>query len=220
MEGFPIFIALALAFILWTVFFDKHFKSSEQNSSADSSDAAANVLKIKAMAEAGDAHAQNYLGFMYDHGEGVPEDDKKAVKWYQKAAEQGHAKAQYNLGKMYDHGEEVPEGAREAVKWHQKAAQLGHFDAQNELASMYFDGNGVPKDFVTAYAWVCISDAQMKAVIAADPIRWIGWVNTIRMNKKKFEEQMTTEQIAKAKALTEEMVKKNPKLIKKWNPPS
>ena len=29
--------------------------------------------------------------------EGVPEDDKEAVKWYRLAAEQGHAKAQFNL---------------------------------------------------------------------------------------------------------------------------
>ena len=34
---------------------------------------------------------------MYDNGEGVPEDDATAVKWFTKAAEQGHAKAQYNL---------------------------------------------------------------------------------------------------------------------------
>ena len=31
------------------------------------------------------------LGLMYDSGEGVPEDDKEAVKWYRLAAEQGNA---------------------------------------------------------------------------------------------------------------------------------
>ena len=35
---------------------------------------------------------------MYASGEGVPEDDKEAVKWYRLAAEQGYAQAQYNLG--------------------------------------------------------------------------------------------------------------------------
>ena len=37
-------------------------------------------------------------------GDGVPEDDAEAVRWYQMAAEQGHAGAQYNLGVMYDQG--------------------------------------------------------------------------------------------------------------------
>ena len=41
---------------------------------------------------------------MYDRGEGVPENDAEAVKWYRKAAEQGLADAQHNLGMMYDKG--------------------------------------------------------------------------------------------------------------------
>ena len=38
---------------------------------------------------------------MYDNGEGVPENDAEAVKWYRKAADQGYAQAQFNLGVMY-----------------------------------------------------------------------------------------------------------------------
>jgi|TARA_B110000908_G_scaffold154348_1_gene191585 hypothetical protein len=41
------------------------------------------------IAEQGDAYVQNNLGLIYDSGEGVPENDKTAVKWYTKAAEQG-----------------------------------------------------------------------------------------------------------------------------------
>ena len=33
--------------------------------------------------------AQYNLGNMYDFGEGVPENDAEAVKWYRKAADQG-----------------------------------------------------------------------------------------------------------------------------------
>jgi hypothetical protein len=35
---------------------------------------------------------------MYDDGEGVPEDDAKAVHWYRKAAEQGRKVAKKNKG--------------------------------------------------------------------------------------------------------------------------
>ena len=42
------------------------------------------------LAEQGDADAQTNLGVMYDNGQGVPQDDKTAVKWFTLAAEQGN----------------------------------------------------------------------------------------------------------------------------------
>ena len=80
----------------------------------------------RTLAEQGDATAQYNLGFMYDEGEGVPEDDKQAVKWYRLAAEQGHhAKAQYNLGVMYANGHGVPEDIVLAYMWWNLAAANG-----------------------------------------------------------------------------------------------
>ena len=38
--------------------------------------------ELRALAEQGDAPAQNNLGFMYDNGEGVPQDDVEAHMWY------------------------------------------------------------------------------------------------------------------------------------------
>ena len=72
------------------------------------------------------------LGVMYDNGDGVPENDAEAVKWYRKAADQGHASAQYNLGVMYSNGEGVPENDAEAVKWYRKAADQGNAMAQHQ----------------------------------------------------------------------------------------
>ncbi len=71
--------------------------------------AASEFDEMKALADQGDAMAQLYLGSMYDNGEGVPENDAEAVKWYRKAADQGDAMAQLYLGSMYDNGEGVPE---------------------------------------------------------------------------------------------------------------
>jgi len=53
----------------------------------------AEIKLYKSLAEAGDAAAQNRLGSIYQHGEGVPKDDAESVKWYLKAAENGHAEA-------------------------------------------------------------------------------------------------------------------------------
>ena len=103
-------------------------------------------------AEAGDADAQLNLGYMYDHGDGVPENDVEAVKWYRLAADQGDADAQSNLGVMYGIGEGVPKDDVEAVKWFRLAADQGHATAQTNLGYAYFFGNGVPKDDVESYA--------------------------------------------------------------------
>ena len=56
---------------------------------------------LRPYAEQRNADAQSYLGDMYDRGQGVPEDDAEAVRWYRLAAEQGLASAQLNLGVMY-----------------------------------------------------------------------------------------------------------------------
>ena len=44
--------------------------------------------ETKVLAEQGYADAQFNLGSMYRKGEGVPENDAEAVKWYRKAADQ------------------------------------------------------------------------------------------------------------------------------------
>ena len=48
----------------------------------------------KTLAEQGDADAQFFMGFVYEYGYGVLQDDAEAVKWYRLAAERGdeHAK--------------------------------------------------------------------------------------------------------------------------------
>jgi hypothetical protein len=62
---------------------------------------------------------------MYDNGEGVPENDAEAVKWYRLAAEQGYVVAQFNLGFMYANGEGVAKNAVQAFKWWNLAAAQG-----------------------------------------------------------------------------------------------
>ena len=45
------------------------------------------ITGIRRQAEQGDADAQSNLGFMYNNGDGVPENDVEAVKWFRLAAE-------------------------------------------------------------------------------------------------------------------------------------
>ncbi len=65
-----------------------------------SGDYATTLHEWKPLAEHGHTDAQYNLGERYYDGDGVPQDDKTAVKWFTLAAEQGNADAQNNLGLM------------------------------------------------------------------------------------------------------------------------
>ena len=92
------------------------------------------------LAEQGYVVAQYSLGFMCDHGVGVPQDYKAAVKWYTLAAEQGDAKAQAVLGLMYANGEGVLQDKVYAHMWFNIAGSNGTEDAfavaRDELAKL------------------------------------------------------------------------------------
>jgi TPR repeat protein len=92
------------------------------------------VRELRQKAEQGDADAQYELGWMYDNGEGVPENDAEAVKWYRLAAEQGDALAQNNLGVMNARGEGVPQNDLEAYFWLNLAAAQGVTTAKESKA--------------------------------------------------------------------------------------
>ena len=157
--------------------------------------AASEFDEMKALADQGIAYAQNNLGFMYDNGEGVPENDAEAVKWFRKAAEQGYAAAQFNLGIMYDNGEGVPENDAEAVKWYRKAADQGLANAQLNLGVMYDNGEGVPENNIRAYVWWSMAKTQGDADAAT--------------NIDKLKPKMTPQQIADGQALAAKCFESN-----------
>ena len=86
--------------------------------------------EILPLAEQGNARAQFWLGVMYNHAKGVPQDYRQAISWYRKAADQGLAEAQYGLGRMYDYGLGVSEDDGQAVYWFRKAADQGNARTQ------------------------------------------------------------------------------------------
>ena len=111
-------------------------------------------------AKQGDADAQFRLGWMYDTGEGVTENDREAVKWFRLVAEQGDAIAQFNLGQIYRKGEGVTKNDREAVKWFRLAAEQGDAVAQLNLGLMYGKGAGVTKNHREAVKWFRLAAEQ------------------------------------------------------------
>ena len=112
-----------------------------------------NFEQLRKSAANGNAETQFKLGRIYDNGEGVEEDNQKAVEWYRRAAEQGDANAQNNLGLMYYNGEGVKEDNQKAVEWYRRAAEQGDANAQYNLGLMYDNGEGVEEDNQKAIEW-------------------------------------------------------------------
>jgi uncharacterized protein len=100
------------------------------------------------LAQQGADNAQNALGNMYALGEGVPQNDTEATKWYRRAADQGNGRAQFNLGVTYHQGIGVQQDYTEAVRWYRLAIKNKHCcGAQINLGSLYMNGKGVPQDY-------------------------------------------------------------------------
>ena len=150
---------------------------------------------VKRLAEQGVAVMQNELGAMYEHGDGVPENDAEAVKWFRLAAEQGYVDAQSNLGVMYNNGYGVPENDAEAVKWFRLAAEQGNVDAQSNLGAKYFSGEGVLEKNLTAYVWWSVSAAQGS--------------QAAKHNLEIVKELLTNEQLAQGQTLASKCFESN-----------
>ena len=104
-------------------------------------------------ANQGHSKAQNSLGYMYEHGEGVVKDLNKAFYWFQKAAVSGNRNAQHNLAFFYYRGLGTQVDYKKAFEWYTKAASQGHPGAQNNLGILYEYGYGVEKDINQAIKW-------------------------------------------------------------------
>jgi TPR repeat protein len=62
---------------------------------------------------------------MYKLGQGIPENNKTAVKLYTLAAKQGYANAQDNMGALYEYGDGVFTDYRRAYMWYNLGSYNG-----------------------------------------------------------------------------------------------
>lgn len=81
------------------------------------------IDELSALAEQGNAEAQAVLGDRYRTGQGVSQDEIKAVTWFRRAADQGDGGAQYRLGFAYARGRGVPQDNVLAYMWFALAVQ-------------------------------------------------------------------------------------------------
>ena len=122
--------------------------------------------EVAEQACSGNKLAQFTLGYVYETGEGVAADAKKAVKWYRRASrptrgmiydyapavgKQAHGQetpvqtgpetpgipdADYRLGLMYLEGRGVAQSRDKAARWFRSAAEKGHDQAAQALEEL------------------------------------------------------------------------------------
>lgn len=153
-KGSPLVIIAILAVVVGVggYFAMPYFVGSETRSATEAK-SPADVESIKTKAEQGLADAQQQLGSLYSHGDGVKQDYKEAAKWYRLAADKSNTVAQTALGELYEVGQGVPKDEAEAARWYRAAAEQGYTPAQYNLAVLYVTGKGVTANVNEALKW-------------------------------------------------------------------
>ena len=91
----------------------------------------------KRIDEHGDSMAVNAVADLYNVGDGVPKDDRKAFEHNVKAAEMGDAHSMYSVAMCYRNGTGVPADDEKARFYFEMAASNGYVGSLVELAAIH-----------------------------------------------------------------------------------
>ena len=127
---------------------------SQQNGEAGPSTTLSPLQKLTALANSGNAEAQQELGLRFVQGNGVVRDAKHGAEWLEKSANGGMPSAQFEIGILYQKGLGVSTNNTDAFKWFLKSARQGHVRAQFILGTLYADGKGTKQDYEEATRWI------------------------------------------------------------------
>jgi uncharacterized protein len=147
----------------------------------------------------GSAEARRRLGFMFYHGEGVAQDNQRAVALFERAAEGGDVRSAANLAKMYQHGMGVEQDDKRAADWFRKAAEMGDAPSQFEASIVYYKGQGVERDRPEAAKWWTLAMSGGGR-----------YAEVVRASVQSAEAKLTPEEIAEGKRRAAEWLKDHP----------
>lgn len=145
-----------------------------------------NREKLEKTSEGNDPKALFELGNMYyTSGNGVPQDQKQAIHYWEKSADLNYIPAQFKLGEHYQHNSQYSE----AKHWFDKAAESNHSYAQFYLGLQNERGNLAPRDIPLALYWYEKSAEQNneKALYNLGIIYANGEINGIKDLQKAFD---------------------------------
>jgi TPR repeat protein len=110
------------------------------------------IERLRTAAERGHVKAAVTMGDVLLRGNGVPDSQAEAMRWYRRAAESGSAAAYIRLGDFYANRSSSMEVPR-ALEWYRKAAEADSAIAMTRLGKIFNEGRGVPQDQALAANW-------------------------------------------------------------------
>jgi uncharacterized protein len=96
-------------------------------------------------ADAGNADAQDFVGFAYLRGAVVKRNTALAFAYFKEAADES-AQAAFNLGQCYFGAQGTPQDCAKGIECWEKAAAKGQGRAAATAAMAYHAGEGIPRD--------------------------------------------------------------------------
>jgi TPR repeat protein len=111
------------------------------------------TASLERLAGKGDVIALSWLGNNCWDSE-IPEEQAKALHYFEKAAKQGYVYAMARLGWIYEKGKGVSQDEIKSLEWYLKAAEKGYAPAMTAIGWMFDKGKGgIAKDEVKAVEW-------------------------------------------------------------------
>ena len=93
------------------------------------------------------------LGLLHHEGTGLPQDDAKAMEYFQAAADENYTEGYYRLGTVYEFAYGVERNYNKAMQYYKSAADFGCSEAMVEIGILTHEGNGTDRDDVKALEW-------------------------------------------------------------------
>jgi hypothetical protein len=109
---------------------------------ASGKDNAAEIARLRPLADKGDVDAQYKVGLLYAESRNLIE----AARYYQLAADKGNADAQFRLAALNCRGLGVPKNRSECIRLYRLAADAGIVRARVDLGLLYLTGSGTAGD--------------------------------------------------------------------------
>ncbi len=146
------------------------------------------IQDLRNRALAGDAEAQWQLGTCYLLGEGVPQSEQTAFRWFLRSAEAEFVDAMAEVGRAYRTGSGTSEDHAQALQWFERALLGGDTTVHSDLGEVLAFGEGVEHDLPRAIGlleegFAVHGDEQCAAVLAdvfteltPDPARALEWL--------------------------------------------
>ena len=104
---------------------------------------------------------KNTLGYLYEIGYCVPQNQQKAFDLYKEAADENDPMAQYNMGICHLNGFVVKKDTIKGLRFLEKSAMQGTPHAQVMLGYLYYHGgNTIKRDVSKGIEWLTLASDQ------------------------------------------------------------